>query len=177
MSGVDHPAVYYCTSCRVAAPVIVSGLTDHDSVDLLDQSTKRALMYATCPRCGERNPEGVAEHAKSRRSGRVIGTLASLVMAIGVWFLPWLAYVVLAIVIGMTVLMFVFAGRARTLRVGAVVYNLAFAAVLVAVVWFYPRASALVPLVLAVRFAISGGESDSKWTNAKETLRFDTSYR
>jgi hypothetical protein len=45
------------------------------------------------------------------------------------------------------------------------------------VVLFYPRAAALVPVILAVRFAISGGENDSAWERAKQTVRFDTPYR
>ena len=76
----------------------------------------------------------------------------------------------------MTGMLLVVGARAKTLRWRAVAANVAFAALLVAVSWFYPRASALLPLVLAVRFAISGAD-DSAWTKARETIRFETPYR
>jgi hypothetical protein len=101
----------------------------------------------------------------------------SAAVAVAIWFVPWLAFVVLAFTFGMTVLASVVRARAKTLRIGEVAYSVAFSTVFLGVVLFYPRAAALVPVILAVRFAISGGENDSAWESAKQTVRFDTPYR
>jgi hypothetical protein len=144
--------------------------------ELLDSSARSALIYATCPRCGNRNPKGVAEQAKSRTQTRIIGTFASAVTAVGVWLLPWIAWVVVAVSVGMAGLSVFVLSRARPVRWGAIASNMAGAAVVLAVAWLYPRAAALLPFVLAVRFAISGAD-ESRWTKAQKTIRLETPYR
>jgi hypothetical protein len=77
---------------------------------------------------------------------------------------------------GMTILTFVIQWRARTVVWWSLGTNLAFTALVVGVMWFYPRAVALLPLILAVRFAIYPLD-EGPWTKAKETLRFEAPYR
>lgn len=147
--------------------------------ELLDQHAKDALRYATCPRCEKRNPAGVAERAAGRRKSRVVGSLAAGVAAVGVWFFSWAAWVVVAWCVGLSVLTIVVASRARALRWGMVVSNVGIAAGVMASACFYPRGTVLLPLALAVRFAVSGGtgSDEAPWTAAKETIRFETPYR
>jgi hypothetical protein len=157
------------------------GIAQPDPVDMmvdemLVSNGKEALLHATCPRCGERNPAGVLERAKDRRRTRVIGTIASAAFAVGAWFFAWMGTVIVALSMAMTALLFVLAWRARTMAWTKLATNVAFTVAVATVMWFCPRAVALLPLVLAVRFAIYPAD-EAPWTKAKETLRFEAPYR
>jgi hypothetical protein len=157
--------VYECALCGAATPVVVTGLIDPE----------RALVFATCPVCRQRNPSGALEQTTSRRRTRVIGTIASAAVAVTIWFVPWLAFAVAAIAIAITTLVFVVQLRVRKLRWQDVVINTTLTALVIGVAWLYPRATALFPALLAVRFAVWRGADDSAWQSASEALRFEES--
>lgn len=133
-------------------------------------------LYATCPRCHRRNPAGLAERAADRRRTRMIGSATSFAFAIATWFLPWLAFVLLAVLALVMVVSVYAASRAKSLSWRTVAPNAAFAGVMIAMLYFYPRGAALWPLVLGVRFAIASPD-ERPWIDATSTLRFELPYR
>ena len=140
--------------------------------DVLDSLAKRQLRAATCPHCSARNPSGVAQQQMEVRRVRVIGTISSVVAAIGAWFVPWIAYIVVTLVVGMLVLTTVVSLRGGVLRWTSVAFNVAILVLALAAAWLEPRAIAVLPALLAVRFPFHRGH-DYRWTRASETIRFE----
>lgn len=50
-----------------------------------------ALAYATCPRCGQRDPATVEELRKDRRNIAILTYGVMLGIAVGSYFVPWIA--------------------------------------------------------------------------------------
>ncbi len=147
---------YMCPACHASCPAT---LTDVDEL---------ALRYATCPRCGARNPEGVAGLRRSKR------TQASLylALAVGAWFLRWIAAAVPAL--DLVAKPWVVANARRqgvAVSVGAVALGVGVDLAFIAVVVLVPRAAPLVPLVnLALLLA---RKDEWEWAHFGALVHFD----
>jgi hypothetical protein len=66
---------------------------DEIAAEILQQGARSALLYATCPRCGAKNPEGVTERARDERRWKWITFAILFVLAASAWFVRWIALV------------------------------------------------------------------------------------
>ncbi len=143
---------------------------DEVAAEILQQTARSTLVYAICPRCGARNPAGVAE----RRRWRWITAAILVALAGGAWLVRWVALLLPAL----DLLFFRPLAIVHARRTGLPVRWLTLAAgvaidlALVAVVVLLPRAA---PLVLLVPAALSvvRPTDDGRWADAAETIRFE----
>jgi hypothetical protein len=149
---------------------------DEIAAKILQQRAREVLLYATCPRCGAKNPEGVTAHAKDRRRWRWITAAILVVLAVGAWFVRWIALVLpSADLLVFRLMAIVHARRSRQpVRWLAMATNVATDLSFVAVVVFVPRAAPLLLLVpIAVMLVRRPAADERPWTEAAETIRFE----
>ena len=84
---------------------------DSLAAEILEMAARRQLRFATCPRCGARNPEGLIEQMTDQKRTRVIGSAVSVAFAALVWLFPALAFVLVALAAFQTVVMALLARR------------------------------------------------------------------
>jgi hypothetical protein len=147
---------------------------DEVAGEILEQEARRELRYATCPRCGARSPEGVAELRRSTRWSTWTTVALLSAFAVVAWFGHWVA----AILPGLNLVARPLA-VARARRAGEPVRwlllapLLAFDAALVAIALLVPRAAPLVPLVpLAVMLVRKPEANERPWQEAAKKIRF-----
>lgn len=143
---------------------------------IADASIEAALRYATCPRCGERNPAGVQATHREARMTRLVGAPIALGFAVGCWLFPWFSWFTLAVLGLVAVTVLVVGWRSRALTPRAAAQQLGGFAALCLITTYLPRAALLVPLALAIGFARTS-PSESPWERARATLRFEGPYR
>lgn len=175
---------YTCGGCGATTGAVVEGLTpperyvsdprfhaDREMMDrLLRSSAEDELLYATCPRCGARNPDGIARLRASLTKSRVIGAVVFLVLAgvVVVWRPAAFAALLLPIVEGGVLLAMV-----RPPPLGRVALNVLLILVVGALGYALPLAIAGLSVVQAVRFAVHGSvEKDGRWQQSAERVRF-----
>lgn len=156
-----------------------SDATPEMSAGILQLRAERELKLATCPRCGARNPIGVAEQAKENKQWRwgFIAFFAAL--AAGIWFVPALAWFLVALdVIIVVVLLYALkrvGGSSGAKRSAA--FSVVTLLGIVAAAIFYPRWVSILALILVVQFARKKENPDTAWEEAKKKLQFAEPYR
>lgn len=140
---------------------------------------ERELKYATCPRCGTRNPVGVDEQTKENKQWRWGFLVFSGGLSAGIWFFPTLAWALVAIDAVIVAVIFYalrrVGGSARATR-SAVLSGVTLAA-MVATAIFYPRWVSIFAFVLFVQSARKKQNVEEPWEQAKAKLQFRDSYR
>lgn len=162
------------------SPRLRESIARHDmALEILQASAQTALLHATCPLCGARNPDGVAAQKKDARAWRIAGSIACVAIAIATWLFAALAWLVVVIVVFLAVAVFI--GFVRTERArrrwSALAMNGLFPLGLAALAFYAPRFVALYPLFMALQFARKREDPDAKWIEAKKSFVFDVPYR
>jgi hypothetical protein len=159
------------------------GLTEsierHDmALEILDGSAQRELLYATCPRCGKPNPDGVAALQAEARSMRRYAGGFFIALAVGTFFFPGLAWFVVVLVVAFAALLIWGAVRfnKHPRKWLGIAQSIAVAAGAIAIAIFYPRASAVIPLLPAGVYLRMKPDL-AKLESAKTKIRFDQPYR
>ena len=143
---------------------------------IADANIEAALRYATCPRCGERNPAGVLATGREARVTRLVGTPVALAFAAGCWFFPWFSWLTLGVVGLVGAVTLTVGWRRGALTPRAVAQQVGALAALGLATAAFPRAAMLVPLALALGFAITA-PSEAPWERARATVHFEGPYR
>ena len=199
----DVRTKYECPACGAASGVTVLGVevpdalphhlhreleevvSEHRVAQLLDDKRRAAaaaeLRFATCPRCGARNPEGSAE---GRRAWRVAlgGILLYGVLGVVVTFAPTAILIVPALTLIGIVMNVVRHARTEPRRVLAIsAVQLAVVAAVVAIAWWRPAWAPLVVVACVVDSLRSAWTVPGQWfEHGTRQLRFDpdtTAYR
>jgi hypothetical protein len=144
---------------------------------ILQERAREELLYATCPRCGAKNPEGVVEHARRERRWTAITAAILLALAAGAWFVRWFA--IGLPVIDLVVIRPLAIRQAR--QSGQPVRWLSFASsvvvdvALIVLVVLVPRAAPGVPLVSLVSLLVRRlvERDDRRWREAAGRIRFE----
>jgi hypothetical protein len=156
---------------------------DPAPVEAMEDRIRRSLAegelrYATCPRCRQRNPEGARALAQERMKTRAIGMLVSLLVAIGTWFWPWLAWLgVILFTVEVALVLFVTLRAPRSERRWfGIARSTVMLAIATTIALKWPRAGVILPLLLVASFARTK-ESEQRWLAAAEKIDFDLPYR
>lgn len=149
---------------------------DSLAAEILEMSARRQLRYATCPRCGARNPEGVDDQAIDRKRTRIIGSIVGAALAALVWFFPSLSFVLVALVAFLTVLMALVARRKPAPFPWLVFLgNIGVTGALLAGAIYLPRAVVVMPLLLGARSLFyRPKDAEAPWKEAMESIRFES---
>ncbi len=149
---------------------------DEIAAEVLEQEARSTLLYATCPRCAARNPEGVAERAADARRWRWITAAILVALAASAWFVRWVAVAMP----GLNLLAFrpmaILHARRSGVRVRWLVFasSVAVDVACIALVVLVPRAAPLVLLAPAVQVLVRRPAPDEwRWSNAAEKIRFE----
>lgn len=145
---------------------------------LLEQEARSELRYAICPKCSARNPEGLAADKVDRRQTNLFGLVFFGIIAAVAYFYPYAALLLPGIdLFVFRPMMFVMARKnPRPFPVLTFLAGIALDIALIAVIFLYPRAAPLVPIVGIVQSLLSRSQKgDSKWGEAQKKLRFDAS--
>lgn len=162
---------YACPACKTNSRAEVAGFPSSAPSALVDSR----LRFATCPRCGQRNPAGLAGDDVWGRHTRVIMLGMSGFLAAATWLFP----IPGAALTGVALIVPHLVGMVLRMRAGAptapggLLTALHFGVALVAAAFFWPRAvvvgalaAFLVPLAqreVAQRAAWERGRADLRW--------------
>jgi hypothetical protein len=142
---------------------------------LLEQEARFELRYATCPRCGAKNPEGVAAERADQQRTRVFGVVLYGGLAAGAWFAPKVAIVLpaLDLLVFRPLGAFMLKKRGEPIRVLPLAGALALDGALIALVLLFPRAAPLIPLLALVYSLVRRPEAKEwRWEEAKKKMQF-----
>lgn len=146
---------------------------------LLADQAKRGLRFATCPRCGARNPEGIAHQAAEARSTLLTGLVIAAIAVPALWYAPRLTAVIGA---GNALLTLYLALRGRRsghpIPYPRLALSIAVAAATAAVGFVLPRFAPGLPLLWILPTLLRRGRGraeheEQAWNEAKETIRFE----
>lgn len=149
---------------------------DSLAAEILEMSARRQLRYATCPRCGARNPEGLDDQAIEQKRSRITGGIVGAALALGVWFFPSLAFALVALAAFLTVLMALVARRQPAPFPWLVFLgNVGVTGALLAGAIYLPRAVVAMPLLLGARSLFyKPKDAEAPWKEATESIRFES---
>jgi hypothetical protein len=170
VGGLDDPEQFIDAKSRA----ILGGKVADLEVDLLQQSAQRKLLHATCPRCGKRNPEGIAAQTRERWRTIAIGFAIYGAVLVGSFFAPRIALVIPIVGGSMQIVGAVVLSRQGKVPWGRFAFNLAINAALAALVILVPRAAPLAPLLGILDSLRPRPRDDSPWTEAAEAIQFET---
>lgn len=167
---------YRCDACKASSAVeLVGADLARETPAVAELRARMRLAFATCPACGARNPEGVAEQRRDERNIMVLTIVVMVGLTIGAYFVPWIVLGWLGL-FGALYLYFL----AKRPTAGLVI-NLATTLGFGALAWWYPRWAFLIVAVPTVQMLIKRrdpAERDGPWQRAAEQLRFfDTAER
>jgi DNA-directed RNA polymerase subunit RPC12/RpoP len=187
--STDASLTYVCSACGASTAAVVTDLQDPKAFveeryrnrypdiapKLLQDSAKQRLRFATCPRCGVRNPEGLAAQAADQRQNRAILLAMIGLGTLGAWFAPKVALVIPGLMVFQSVLLASLSPRfGRPVPWRATALSLTVSIVLVAAVLRFPRFAFLVPVVVLGPALLRGrGSVDNRWEEASRTIRFE----
>lgn len=173
VSGLSDPAQY--VDAKTRAILGAAGAADLEQ-SILRQQAQRTLRYATCPRCGAQNPEGLAHQARERWYNRLIAAGLGTALAVWAFFSPRVALVVPGLSVLLTLVMLVHRRREGLSTPWKVLAaRFAIGAALTALVILVPRAAFVVPLLSIVDGMRSKQpEEDRAWAEAARAIRFET---
>lgn len=138
----------------------------------LEELAQEVLLYATCPRCDARSPDGVATQSKKVLQSRVLGLVLLAVCVAGAWLHPTFGLATPILALFFTALD-VYARRVQGVPIDHTRTFIGFAGALglAAFVRTYPSHAWLVPFVLLgpQLFKPQAG-SDLEWTEAKKRV-------
>ncbi len=159
-------ALYTCSACGELSVVEV-GPDPHTAKMAVHLQEHVALLHATCPRCGARNPETVASDRRDERNITIITFVALVAAGVGGYFVPWIVIGYLSL---MTVVI-VIATIAQRGRYGVTGALLSVGWVALACV--FPGYAFLLPVAAAIQTYRRGADdSDRRWQEAAARLRF-----
>jgi hypothetical protein len=183
VTGLSPPAELVPTQtretlARTEALLEASGRARQRPIDeaVLEAQAGVHLLYATCPRCGARNPEGLAAQANERRFGRLGVLVLCGGIALGAWYRPLVALVAPGLSLVMRAVGLVVARRQGTPpRWPVLAAALAFDAALVALVFAAPRFAFAMPLALATWSMLKSWRvgDEERWRDAAGQIRFE----
>lgn len=143
--------------------------------ELARELAQKRMRFATCPRCGARNPEGVEAQRVELLHGRLILAAIFVVLTLGIWYAPRLALALAAVQVLQSVVFPIVARRAGypvpylSAALG-VALGLAFGAV----GWYFPAyAVALPALWVAPSLLRNRKAPEEPWKEAAQTIRFE----
>lgn len=205
---MDAAATYACPACGASTAALVTGLDDPsafvsdrdrrvlrdidairsgpsaaDPVASLEQrlladQAQRSLRFATCPRCGARNPEGVAHQRAEARSTLLTGLALAALAVPALWYAPRLT-VVIGAGNALLALFLTYHGRraGRPIPYLRLAFSIAVAAATAAVGFVLPRYAPALPVLwilptLLRRGRVREGQGEQAWDEARETIRF-----
>jgi hypothetical protein len=148
---------------------------DELAAEILQDRARSELLYATCPRCGAKNPEGVAHRAREERRAKWAGIALVVALAAASWFVHWIALAMLsADVLVLRPMAIVLARRdGRPVRWLAVVGGVVAEVALIALVARVPHAAPLVILLPTVVQSLRRPEADDRrWREAAAKIAF-----
>jgi hypothetical protein len=177
---------YACTPCGAISDVNVVDLwsgpkdaTPEMTAGILQLRAERELKFATCPRCGARNPVGVAEQIKTNKQWRWGFMLFFAALGAGIWFVPALAWFLVALDAIIVIVLFYAlkrVGGSSGAKRSAVISVVTLAGI-VGVAIFYPRWVSVLALILVVQFARKKEDPEEAWLLAAKKLQFAEPYR
>lgn len=142
---------------------------------LARELAQKRMRFATCPRCGARNPEGVEAQRAELRQSRLILAAIFVVLTLGIWYAPRVALGLAAVQVLQSVVFPIAAHRAGypvpylSAALG-VALGLAFGAV----GWYFPAyAVALPALWVAPSLLRNRRAPEDPWKEAAQTIRFE----
>ena len=179
--GVELRTTYECGPCGQTTEVTVTdlwagppGASPEMSAGIVRLRAARELTFATCPRCGERNPAGIAQQKGFGAKFRVVLILGLIALGIGIWFVPALAWVFVALDALVTaIIVFAFKRTGADKGKGELVKMIVVLLGALGSAIYYPRAVAAFPAVLAINVIVFREKPDAPWNEAKRKLRFD----
>lgn len=204
---MDATATYSCPACGASTAALVTGLDDPsafvsdrdrrvlrdidavrggpsaaDPVASLEQriladQAQRKLRFATCPRCGARNPEGIAHQTAEARRTLITGLALAAIGVPALWYAPWLT-VVIGAGNALIVLLLAFKGRAagHPIPYARLALSLAVSAATGAVGLVAPRLAPALPALWILPTLLRrgrGAHEEQAWDEARETIRFE----
>lgn len=131
------------------------------------------VLFATCPHCGERNPEGVALQAKEVRHTRVFNTALFAALALGAWFFPPLALLlpVSDLALWKPLAVWTLKKRGESIPLLAMLRDLALDAALIALVLVVPRAAPAVPALAMLQALLLRPDLEGPWRRSRESIK------
>jgi len=167
---------YRCTACQVTSTV---ELLDTDLARETEAKAKILaevrLAHATCPACGAKNPEGLAEQLRDERNIMIFTIVMMVGLSIGAYFAPSIVLVWLGLFSALTIYFLIKRPR------WVIAFNLATTIGMGVVAWFLPRWAFLVLAIPTVQILLKRrdpAEREEPWKQRAEQLRFfDTSQR
>ena len=144
--------------------------------ELLAQAGRSELRYATCPKCGAKNPEGLAADRADRRQTLLLGGGVFVILAVIAWFYPKAAL----FLPGMDLfvfrpIMFVQARKNtdKPFPTGLFIVGILFDLGLVAVILYLPQVAFLIPVVGILQSLRSGSSKyEWRWDEGAKKIRF-----
>lgn len=143
------------------------------SYPVITEEIHQRVRYATCPRCGARNPEGVALQAKSARATRSFNVALFAALAVGAYFIPYLALLlpVSDLVLWKPLAIWTLKKRKQPVPLGGVVRDVAIDVALVALVVLLPRAAPVIPALAMGYMLVRKLDDEGPWRRSRETIR------
>lgn len=206
---MDAAATYSCPACGASTDAIVTGLDDPstfvsdrdrrvlrdidairrepsaaDPVASLEQriladQAQRGLRFATCPRCGAKNPEGIAHQAAEARRTLITALALAAIGVPALWYAPWLT-VVIGAGNALLVLFLALHGRrsGRSIPYLRLALSIAVAAATAAVGLVLPRFAPALPVLWILPTLLRRGrgreeQEEQTWSEARDTIRFE----
>lgn len=168
------PVVRRIHAERVKAGTVLAPREDEEVISaFLAQEARSRLLFATCPRCGERNPEGVALQAREVRRTRVFNTALFAALTLGAWFFPPLALLlpVSDLALWKPLAVWTLKKRGESIPLLAMVRDLALDTALIALVLVVPRAAPAVPALALLQALLLRPDTEGPWRRTRESIK------
>lgn len=146
------------------------GATQEPTILSLEAADR--LLFATCPKCGARNPEGVEHQRKEARGSKILNTALLIGLALGAWFVRWIAVALLALDVVSKPRLVALARKAgKPVSWPRLAANVLIDVALTALAIQVPSTAPLVPLLALVIVLRGSSVYEAPWHEAAESIR------